>query len=628
MRTILYEDFGGSMSNQKNKTRRQLSPLMLFLLCSTAALPAFAADPSASGQAAMQTAVPANASVNAIDLLNLMVKRGLISRADADALIKQSSTKAAAGSSPAAAGGAAVATTTTAAATAAPGSPPNDGAMHVQYVPQIVRDQITAEVKQQVMAEAKQENWAAPNQYPDWLQGLNIYGDIRTRYEGNFYPAGNDNTGAFPNFNAINTGSPYDVSAANTEFPPERNVDQNRDYMRLRARLGIDGNLGDGFSTGLRIATGQDDQPVSENQSLGYANNGQGGDFSKYAIWIDRAYIKYEPWKDDTKGLELDVGRFDNPFFSTNMIWWSDLGMDGAAVKGKYELPIRFTPYVASVTPFVTAGAFPVFDTDLNFASNQPSKFASEDKWLYAAQGGADFKINNDYSAKLGAAYYFFNNIEGKLSSPCVVNSAADQCNTDDTRPSFAQNGNTYMALRNIIPDAGNGFGTTNQFQYFGLASPFHELALTGRLDFSHFDPTHLWTTAEFVDNLAFNKTELNQLAVNNRGSTGGVSPLGTYVGGNKGYFIAFNAGQEQLKERWDWNVSVGYRYVESDAVVDAFNDPDFGLGGTNLKGYTLIGNLALSKNVATGLTWMSADSIAGPPFAVDVLMVDLNAKF
>ena len=36
-----------------------------------------------------------------------------------------------------------------------------------------------------------------------------LFGDLRFREEGQRYPAGNDNTGAFPNFNAINTGAPF-----------------------------------------------------------------------------------------------------------------------------------------------------------------------------------------------------------------------------------------------------------------------------------------------------------------------------------------------------------------------------------------------------------------------------------
>ena len=64
--------------------------------------------------------------------------------------------------------------------------------------------------------------------------------------------------------------------------------------------------------------------------------------------------------------------------------------------------------------------------------------------------------------------------------------------------------------------------------------------------------------------------------------------------------------------------------------MVDGFTDSDFGgvTTGTNLKGYTLSGNLALSPNVWVGIRWMSADQVAGPPLKDDVLQIDLNGKF
>ncbi len=37
---------------------------------------------------------------------------------------------------------------------------------------------------------------------------------------------------------------------------------------------------------------------------------------------------------------------------------------------------------------------------------------------------------------------------------------------------------------------------------------------------------------------------------------------------------------------------------------------------------------LALGSNVWLTTRWLSATAIAGPPYAVDVLQVDLNAKF
>ncbi|MDP4360754.1 putative porin, partial [Escherichia coli] len=84
----------------------------------------------------------------------------------------------------------------------------------------------------------------------------------------------------------INTGSPFDTNFGSlgnlgTAIPlyPTYNVTQDRDRARLRARLGMDVDLYDGFWGGIRIATGDSNSPVSFNQSLG----GSGGNFSKYA---------------------------------------------------------------------------------------------------------------------------------------------------------------------------------------------------------------------------------------------------------------------------------------------------------------------------------------------------------
>ena len=64
----------------------------------------------------------------------------------------------------------------------------------------------------------------------------------------------------------------------------------------------MDADLTNGFDAGLRIATGQDSQPVSTNQTLGAS----GGNFSKYAVWLDRGYLKYN-WQDE---LTASSGRF------------------------------------------------------------------------------------------------------------------------------------------------------------------------------------------------------------------------------------------------------------------------------------------------------------------------------
>ena len=583
-----------------------------------------------------------------INLIHRLVQRGVLTQADADELIKQAeedastarlaATRTQTEQKPRSDDGdpslfpvepaplpRSSTTEATISATPNPADPlasADEDTVDVHYVPDVVKEQLRDEIKQEVMQEAKDENWAAPRSFPSWASRFTPFADIRVRYEGIFYPDGNDDTGAFPNFNAINTGAPFDVSKiSNPSFPPELNANEDRERFRLRVRVGAVMDLDDGFTMGVRIATGETDTPVSPNQSLGAANGGQGGDFSKYAIWLDRAFVRYELGGKPNEDFQVNLGRFENPFFTTTgIVWYEDLGFDGIAVSAKHQV-------ADGITPFAVAGAFPIFNTDLNFSSTRPDKFSSEDKYLLGGQLGTNLRLNDDFSARIAGAFYDFENVEGKLSSPFVPLTSTDQGSTDDSRPSFAQNGNTYVPLRNIIPTADNAFGTTKQFQYFGLATDFQVVNFAGTLDYAHFDPFHLKLYGEYIQNVAFN---ISPNFVNNRGPNLPNGQPGNFAGGNTGWVIGLKAGSPAFEKRWDWYVGLNYRYVESDATVDGFVDSDFAgnFAGTNLRGYTLFGSVALSPRTSVFLRFMSANEVAGPTFRNDILQFDFNAKF
>ena len=644
------------MSPTHSVLRRKLALLLASSWCA-AALPGYAGAPIDPGQmpvafptndlssgglfaaadlqgveAAVETSEPvasapapsANVTMN---LINRLVERGVLTKEDASDLIKQAEADALVARAQAeqtqAAAERAAAAAQAAMAHAAQGAedvvPMGEDDMRVTYIPENVRAQMRDEIREEVVAQARAENWAAPRLFPDWVKRIKLFGDVRVRYEGIIYPEGNDNTGAFPNFNAINTGAPFDVSG--TVFSPQLNVDQDRSRLRLRVRLGMEAQLSDGFTAGLRIATGENNSPVTTNQTLGATGSGQGGNFSKYAIWLDRGFLKYEVGPVPDKSLAITVGRFDNPFFSSEITWDDDLGFDGVAVQGRYEV-------FNGITPFFAGGAFPVFNTDLNFATNQPAKFASDDKWLYGVQIGTEVKIKKDFNFKVAAAYYYFENVEGQLSDPFTPLTAQDAGNTDTRRPSFAQKGNTYMALRNIVPNANNNFGTTQQFQYFGLATPFREVALTGRLDYNRWEPFQISLSGEWVKNLGFDRNSINSKAVNNRGSTTTDGSFGDFAGGDTAWIVGLKVGHATMDKRWAWQAGINYRNVESDAVVDGFTDSDFGLGGTNIKGYTLAGTVALSPKVFLGVRWLSANEVSGAPLKSDILQLDVSGKF
>ena len=554
-----------------------------------------------------------------INLLHRMVERGLLKEEDAEALIKDAENDAAIAR-------AAAKSKKTGNAASEPEPPaedetPNDeDTVSVSYVPDIVKQQLRDEIKAEVMEQARNENWANPRTFPTWVSRFTPTADVRLRYDATFFPSGNDNTGAFPNFNAINTGPPFDITG--NVFSPQLNVDQDRHRARIRVRGGAAMDLGEGFTMGVRIGTGETNTPTSTNQTLGAANNGQGGNFSKYAIWLDRAFVTYELGGRPEADFLTQLGRFDNPYYTVSELMWDvDLGWDGFALSGRREV-------AKGVTPFGAAGIFPVFNTDLNFSTNRPDKFSSEDKWLCGVQGGVNLRFNKDFSAKVAGAFYQFYNVEGKLSDPFVPLTTSDQGNTDDSRPSFAQKGNTYFPIRDIIPTADNNFGTTKQFQYFGLATAFRVVDAIGSVDFARFDPVHLTLYGEFLINTAFDENDIDAIAINNRGPVGPNGEPGRFAGGNTGWIVGTRIGHAALEKRWDWTVGASYRYLESDATVDAFNDSDFGGGGTNLQGYELYGTLALSQHISVALRWMSAREVAGPTLRSNILFCDFNAKF
>ena len=72
----------------------------------------------------------------------------------------------------------------------------------------------------------------------------------------------------------------------------------------------------------------------------------------------------------------------------------------------------------------------------------------------------------------------------------------------------------------------------------------------------------------------------------------------------------------------------MSYRYVERDAVLDAFTDSDFHLGGTDAKGYQVGFDLGLSRGIWLRWRYLTANEVDGPPLGIDVWQVDLNGAF
>jgi hypothetical protein len=119
-------------------------------------------------------------------------------------------------------------------------------------------------------------------------------------------------------------------------------------------------------------------------------------------------------------------------------------------------------------------------------------------------------------------------------------------------------------------------------------------------------------------------------------GATGTGTGVTLTDGKESGYLAKIALGHHIVKRKGDWNASLAYRHLGSDATLDAFTNSDFGLGGTNNQGFILGGSYGWYDNTVLSARWMSANQIdsyapgSNPvtKLSVDTLQVDLAVRF
>jgi hypothetical protein len=530
-------------------------------------------------------------------LVETLVKNGLLSSEQADAMMKDAQNRA-----------------NTRLTQLPPPATNADGkkVVRVPYIPESVKTQMREEIKAEVLAQTKTEVVAETKlaQSSLWGSGspLHFEGDLRLREE--MVRLDNANTGSV----ATTISGPM-VSRGLTRVPDATiqsgdnastfNPQENYDRQRIRARLSVLADVAENLQAVVGVATGGSSGPTSTNVTLGQGADKTGSYFNRYSVSLDRAFMRYRT----DFGVSVLAGRFNNPFMKTDLVWAEDLNMDGVAASNYSAI----SPTLSNLT---TVGCFPL-------STNKPN--TSYGKSLFAAQTGVDWQFGvRDDRLKLAGAIYYYDGIEAGKETDA---GAWDYLSGYEYGSNYRQRGNTLVLLNRSTTQENNEAGKTFSYTW-GLASRFQELDLNAQLDLSKFDPLHLRLNANFVKNLGFSRSEIFTRT--------GYLPTD---GKDYGFLLRAQVGAPTLKQLGDWNVSAAYRYLGSDAVLDAFTDSDFGLGGTNSKGFVLGGGYGLAKNTALRVKLMSAtliDSLVPSTdsgstktkFSSDVLHVDLVTRF
>lgn len=556
----------------------------------------------ASAPAAAASPAPSESMV--INLIRLLVKQGVITQDAADALRQQAEDEAA--QARAAAG--------TAQVTPPSQTAPPQGVIRVPYVPQVVQNQIRDSIKEDVLAQAKAEGWAAPGTYPSWIDRFEFFGDFRFRDEFDFFS--NNNIAPYIDYAAFNAAGPIDINAnTNPNGLPFLNTRQDRlNQFSVRARLGTRVKVFNGVQVTLRLGTGNDNSPVSTTQLLG-------GGLAKKNVWLDQAYLTLTPayWAQATFGRQPD------PFVHTSLMYDDNLNFDGIALSAYQPVGPE------GLKVFGTAGAFPLDYATNNFPQAAAIKEGDHTKWLFAAQAGLRYQPGDDLSWHIrgAVAFYGFENVQGLFSAPCDLWNGNKQCSTDLTRPANMQKGNTLFLIRNILPNPASPLNYA-QPQFAGLSYNYNLLDLYLEYEAPLWGQIRGRLEGDYVHNFSYNPAAAfanpNAQPVTNFDiASGGV---GSYRSGANAWLIKATFGDIDQTARGSWNIEAGYRWIQPDALLDAFNDHDFHAGGTNAKGYWITASYYFANNAWIDGRWFSANQVYGPPLAIDVLQLELNTKF
>jgi hypothetical protein len=415
---------------------------------------------------------------------------------------------------------------------------------------------------------------------PNWVTSLRIGGDFRGRYEN--FSAADDSYLASPN-----TDDTF--------------VDRHR--FRYRVRPGIVATIRDNFEVGFRLTSSEAQgsfggDPISGNTT--FQDNA-----SKKFIYIDLAYGKWTAFNNADWSLDLTVGKMENPFVFSDMVFDGDYTPEGLAQQFSFKV----------------AEAHQVKLNLGQFALDEVSA-DSDDPYMFGAQLRLESAWTKHIATSLGIGGLVITSDEALRETPAsattvpVLDGGGNQIGTVSIPGSASS----------AVPNVNSGNTRSSGFLANNFNPYIADAAFTYKLEsFPAYKGSFpIRVAAEYMKNPAADQH-------------------------NEGYSFGITFGKSGKKGLWD----VGYRWkhLEADAWYEEVVDSDFGglrpatfngtggltaraayASGTNVEGHIFKASYSPYDSITLGVTYIMAELIANTPEGFDDqisrLQVDAVWKF
>jgi Putative porin len=394
--------------------------------------------------------------------------------------------------------------------------------------------------------------FSAKTGMPDWVTGYKISGDVRGRFE---------------------------------QFSGDNNALIDRTRLRYRVRFGVAVNMLDNMEAGLRLGSGDPTKINNATSPTGNpvsANTTMQDNFSRKMVYIDTAYGKWTALNSGNWLLAATVGKMDNPFTFTPMVFDPDITPEGAALTGGYVINDKHS--------IAFAGAAFVMDEEQN-STHDPLMFGGQVIW--------NAKWTDKWASSLGI---------GALS---IVN--AEQLTTANVP--YVNEGNTRQAVVYTPP-----FGSATTL--YTLKNQYNPIIANASVTYTadtfpyYAGAFPIKVAGEFINNPGANQN-------------------------NNGYWLGVTFGKSGAKKTWD--LTYRYEYLEGDAWYDQMVDDDNGAyfpgdvaalqnsglgtagyyGGTNVKGHMVKLNYSLTDSLTFTVTCFVNNLISLDGLSPNVAVAD-----